>query len=434
MPRAVTTGYKAREQFREFNARTQRWACMVCHRRAGKTVAAINDMIDASMRCQRSAPRHAFVSPYYAQAKDTAWGYLKTYTQAIPGVRANESELRVDLPGDRRIRLYGADNYERMRGIYLDGMAGDEFGQWDPRAWTEVLRPTLADRQGWGVFLGTPNGENHFADMWRSAIRNREWYTLRLKASETGIIPQAELEDARLQMSEEQYRAEFECDFSASVVGTVFGRQIAEAEAEGRICSVPWQPELAVDTWWDIGTSDATVIWFTQDSGREIHVIDYLQGFGAGVGIDYYIRKLQDYPYVWGSHNGPHDIESKSFAAGGRSTMDIAGGLGFHFNVVPRIAHKHDAINATRVLLRRCWFDHDKTEPGRLALTSYHYQWDEKRKIFSTEPVHDWASDPADGFMTLGCGHVAAVLRPRITEFPRPQPLQTGPGQAWMGV
>src|SRR5690348_10841909 len=191
--RQVETGYRARSQFVPLHARRQRWAIVVAHRRAGKTVATVNDLIDGALRCRLSEPRFAYVAPYFSQAKDIAWSYLKTYTAPIPGVSANESELRVDLPNGGRVRLYGADNYERLRGIYLDGLVLDEFGDTDPRAWQEVLRPALSDRNGWAMFIGTPRGLNHFADAWDRALADPEWFTLRLRASETGLISAEEL-------------------------------------------------------------------------------------------------------------------------------------------------------------------------------------------------------------------------------------------------
>ncbi len=434
MAERIHTGYVARRQFYLMHQRKQRWAVTVAHRRAGKTVACVNDLIDAAIRCTKPNPRFAYVAPYFSQAKDVAWGYLKQYTAAIPGAQANESELRVDLPGGRRIRLYGADNYERLRGLYFDGIVLDEFGDMDPRAWAEVIRAALADRMGWAIFIGTPKGLNHFADQWREAVKDPDWFTLRLRASETGLLPDAELADARRQMSEEQYAAEFECSFEASVVGTVFGKQMERADKDGRICAVPWQPEFAVSTWWDLGTSDATAIWFTQDVGREVHIIDYYENAGAGVGIEHYVDHLSRLPYVWGAHNGPHDLEAKSFAAGGRSTLEVARGLGFQFVVIPRIAHKHDSITAARVFLQRCWFDLAKTERGRLALTSYRYAWDEKRKVFSTEPYHDWASHGSDAFQQLAMGHRTTPIR-KIEEARQTRLVQTSePGRAWMGV
>jgi phage terminase large subunit len=435
MQKLIDLGYTARPQFYPLHDRTERWAAVVAHRRAGKTVACVNELIASCCECTKPNPRFAYVAPYFSQAKDVAWSYLKHYTAPIPSSSANESELRVDLPGSRRIRLYGADNYERLRGLYFDGVVLDEYGDMDPRAWTEVIRPALSDRLGWAIFIGTPKGQNHFADLWRAAQADEAWLTYRLRASETGLIPQAELDSARHQMSEEQYAAEFECSFEASVVGTVFGKQMEQADKDGRICSVPWQPEFAVNTWWDLGSSDATAIWFTQDVGREVHVIDYYENAGAGVGVDHYVTHLSRMPYVWGKHYGPHDIEAKSFAAGGRSTLEVAAGLGFHFEVVPRVAHKHDAISAGRVFMQRCWFDRAKTERGRLALTSYHYQWDEKRKVFSTEPVHDWASDPADAFMTLACGHRTMAAKEYVRKPPEYRPMPAGSQDlSWMAM
>ena len=222
MATTVSTGYVARKQFTPFHARTQRWSCIVSHPRCGKTVASINDLIDAALRCRRENPRFAYVAPFFAQAKDIAWSYLKHYTAPIPGVQHNESELRIDIR-DKRIRLYGADNYERLRGIYLDGVVLDEYGDMDPRAWPEVIRPRLADRGGWAAFIGTAHGYNHFAELAEQAMASPDWFYTCLRASETGILPRAELEDARRAMSEEQYLAEFECFPAGTMIATTRG-------------------------------------------------------------------------------------------------------------------------------------------------------------------------------------------------------------------
>ena len=161
----VSTGYTPRAAFIPFHMRTERWASLVCHRRAGKTVACVADIVDAALRSTRDAPRFAYVAPFYTQAKDVAWVYLKRMVQDIPRTTINESELRVDLFNGARIRLYGADNYDRLRGIYLDGIILDEYADMDPRAWPEVIRPTLSDRKGWATFIGTPKGRNDFWKM-----------------------------------------------------------------------------------------------------------------------------------------------------------------------------------------------------------------------------------------------------------------------------
>ncbi len=431
---AVDTGYRPRVQFLPLHRRKQRWSVAVAHRRAGKTVACINDLIDAALRCRAHEPRFAYVAPYFSQAKDVGWSYLKQYTAMIPGTQANESELRVDLPNGGRVRLYGADNYERLRGLYFDGLVLDEYGDMDPRAWQEVLRASLADRQGWAIFIGTPRGLNHFADAWERAQAADDWFALQLKASETGLLPAAELADARREMSEEQYLAEFECSFAASVIGAYFGREMQRAADEGRIGRVPYQPEIAVDTWWDLGIDDAMAIWFTQTVGREVHAIDYYEQ--SGEGLPHYAKVLQDRGYVYGQHNAPHDIRVRELGSG-RSRLEIAASLGIRFQIVPDIGLA-DGIEAARAFLARCWFDREKTDRGRLALTSYRKVWDEKRRVFQAQPHHDWSSNGADAWRYLAVGHKTAVAR-RVSE-PERRWVEFGsgpsgtPNKAWLGV
>lgn len=428
----VSTGYQPRQQFIPLHMRKGRWAVAVAHRRAGKTVACVADLIDGALRCKLPEPRFAYVAPYFSQAKDVAWTYLKRYTAPIPGVTANESELRVDLPNGGRVRLYGADNYERLRGLYFDGIVLDEYGDMDPRAWQEVLRASLADRQGWAIFIGTPRGLNHFADTWERAQSDPDWLTVELKASETGLLPASELADARKEMSEEQYLAEFECSFAASVIGAYFGKEMQAAQNDGRICRVPHQPEVGVDTWWDLGVADATAIWFTQSVGREVHVIDYYEQ--SGEGLPHYAKVLQERGYVYGTHNAPHDIMVRELGSG-RSRLEIAKDLGIRFVVVPDIGLM-DGIDAARSFLARCWFDRDKTERGRLALTSYRKRWDEKRRMFEDRPLHDWSSHAADSWRYLSVGHKTTVRR--MAEAPPRRFIELGdgarPSSAWLGV
>jgi hypothetical protein len=406
--------------------RRPRWGIVVAHVRAGKTVACINDLVDAALRCPKPNPRFAYVAPYFSQAKDIAWGYLKHYTAAIPGIQVNESELRVDMPGGRRIRLYGSDNYQRLSGIYLDGVVLDEYGDMDPRAWKEVIRARLSDRSGWALFIGTPKGVNHFADLWNAAQSDPEWFHLSLRASETGILPPGELLSARQSMSEEDYQAQYECSFSASVVGSYWGREMQAAESEGRISRVPYQPEIGVETWWDLGIDDAMALWFTQTVGREVHIIDHYEN--SGEGLPHYAGALQQKGYVYTSHNAPHDIAVRELGTG-RSRLETAESLGIKFRVVPNIGVA-DGIDAARAFIARCWFDRARTEAGRSALVSYRKTWDEKRKVFSTHPYHDWASNSADAFRYLAVGHKITQLKQRQA----PRLVLAGGGQSgWMG-
>lgn len=418
----VDTGYRPRPLQAELHRRLKRFNVLVCHRRFGKTVLCVNELIDQALRCRRDRPRFAYMAPLYKQAKAVAWDYLKHFTRAIPGVKAHEAELRVELPGDRRIQLYGADNYDALRGIYLDGAVLDEYAQMAPKAWAEVIRPALADRRGWATFIGTPKGRNAFAELYddaRLGFRRDDgsrmdpdpaWFAALYRASETGILPPEELASARATMSEEEYQQEFECSFEAALVGAYYGKLMADLDRQGRITSVPWEPAVPVITAWDLGLDDATAIWFAQLVGRELRVIDYYEA--SGVGLEHYAKLLREKPYVYGDHLLPHDVEQREISSA-KSRYDVLMALGVRPRVVPKTA-VDDGIQAVRSLLPRCVFDQSRTAKGIEALRQYQREWDENLGTFRPRPRHDWASHPADAFRYLAIG-----LRRQETERPR---------------
>lgn len=395
----LVSPYEVREQFRPLHARETRWFIGVAHRRAGKTVADINELIIGATKCQLPNPRFAYVAPQLNQAKDIAWTYLKEYT-AFLSPKINESELWVELPGGARIRIYGADNPDRLRGIYLDGVVLDEFGDMDPTIWTQVIRPALSDRKGWACFIGTPKGKNTFYKLWVDAEDDPDWTRLILKASETGLLDQKELADARKMMSDDEYAQEYECSFDAAVRGAYYASEINAAEEE-RITSVPYDPRLQVHTAWDLGVADSTCIWFFQMVGRETRVIDVLKG--EGVGLDWYARQLQDRGYLYGKHYLPHDVEVRELGTG-KSRKEVLAGLGIEATVCPNIPVA-DGIQAVRMLLPTCWFDKVKCKEGLEALRMYRREYDDKRQEFRNNPLHDWTSHYADAFRYFAVGH-----------------------------
>lgn len=398
----VVIPYDPRQPFLPYHHRKQRWSCIVAHRRAGKTVACVNELIKAALTCEKPEPRLAYVAPLYAQAKDVAWSYLKNFTMAIPGATAHESELRVDLPGNRRIRLYGADNYDRMRGIYLDGLILDEYGDMDPRAWPEVLRPALSDRQGWATFIGTPKGRNDFYrimhgdDLWCGAVDDPEWFAMTLKASETGLIAQSELDDAKKIMTPEQYAQEYECSFDAAIVGAYYGTTISQLEVDGRIRDVPWEPTLPVYTSWDLGLDDATSIWFVQIAGGEIRVIDHYEVSNKALSEIPRVL-LSEKPYIYAEHYLPHDAEIRELMTA-KSRKDTLEGLGLRPIKIASRQSVEEGINAVRNMLPKCVFDKTKCKQGLESLKQYRREWDEKAKTFRQRPLHDWTSHAADSF------------------------------------
>ena len=395
--------YAPREEFLPLHDRLTRWGIAVCHRRAGKTVACINDLIRAAALCNKKNPRFAYIAPQLNQAKDIAWSYLLEYTECFgPGRRINASELWVELPKNgARIRIYGADNPDRLRGIYLDGVVKDEFGDMDPTIWTQVIRPALSDRKGWAIFIGTPKGKNTFHTLWTNAEDDPNWTRLMLKASDTGLLDEQELIDARKMMSEDEFAQEYECSFEAAVKGAYYGTEMNAAEDAGRISSVPYDPTLPVHTAWDLGMADSTVIWFVQSVGREIRFIDCLKG--EGVGLDWYAKRLQERDYLWGNHYLPHDVEVRELGTG-KSRKEVLAGLGIKATVCPNIP-KADGIQAVRMMLPTAWFDKSKCRAGVEALHMFRRDYDDKRQEFRATELRDWTTHYADAVRYFAVGH-----------------------------
>ena len=271
----------------------------------------------------------------------------------------------------------------------------------DPRAWPEVIRPALTDRQGWAAFIGTPRGNNHFAELWDRAKLDPDWFTLQLKASETGLLSAAELADARRVMSADQYAAEYECSFAAAIIGAYYARELEAADADKRIGRVPYDPAALVTTAWDLGFGDSTAIWFAQIIGRSVNIIDYLSS--NGVGLDWYAKQLTARPYVYHRHILPHDGAKGELIAGSTIMGSLRGLLGSNVEVLPRVSIE-DGINAARVLFAKCYFDAEKCQLGLKALRNYHRAWNDKRAVFADKPEHDWSSDGADAFRYLAMG------------------------------
>lgn len=396
----VVIPYAPRKQFIAYHDRTERFAKIVAHRRFGKTVGCINDKIKAALSNNREypPPRYSYVAPTYTQAKDIAWGYLKHYSAPIPGIKVSESELWVEYPNGARVRLYGADNYDRMRGLYNDGVTIDEPAQMDPRAWPEVIRPTLADYAGWASFIGTPQGRDWFykIDRDEKGELQPDWYRLTLKASDTGIIKSEELDSLRSGLTEDQYAQEFECSFEAAIVGAYYAKQMTQIEKQ--ITGVPYDPAARVYTAWDLGFRDATAVWFVQVIGREIHIIDYHESVGADIAVD--VKAVQGKPYSYAGHIVPHDAYAHEKQTG-KTTVEFMEGLGLQDFLRAPDHRVQDGISNAVMFIPKCWFDDKKCARGIEALRLYRAEYDDKAQTLKAKPYHDWTSHAADAFRYL---------------------------------
>ena len=404
----VVSPYEPRPLMYAFHARKQRFAALVCHRRFGKTVACINDLIDKAIQCSLPFPRYGYVAPLYKQAKDIAWVYLKHYAAPLID-KILESELTVVLKNGAVIRLYGSDNPDSLRGVYFDGVILDEYGDMSPRLFGEVIAPTLADRKGWVVFIGTPRGQNHFYEMWEDAQLNPAWFTEMHRADQTGVIEAEELELMRnLPGSDDDtFRQEFLCDFTAANRGAYYAKQLNTLIANQGI--FPYDPEKLVYTAWDIGYTDDTSIWFYQFNGKEIAIIDFFTV--SGYSVPDVLAVLREKPYSYGEFFLPHDAKNKSFQTG-KSVREQMTSAGAKVVIVPDLSVQ-DGIQAARETLPNVYFNTGNADVriGLSALKTYQREWDDRNRRFKDSPKHDWASNPADAFRMLALATTSFAVK-----------------------
>jgi len=400
MGEVIEIPYKPREHQLKVHELLEgkRFAVVVAHRRFGKTVAALNHLIREAVLNEKETPRYAYIAPTYGQAKRVAWDYLVKYTTPLGGTN-NISELRVDFWG-RRIQLYGSDNPDSLRGQYFDGVIIDEVGDQNPKIWTDIVRPALTDRKGWCLFIGTPKGHNHFKELRDRAEKEDGWGLLEFKASETGVVDDTELKQAKNEMGEDKYRQEFECSFDAAVEGSYYGQILNELEDKKHMQEIPREELSRTFTAWDLGMGDSTSIWVAQLVGTEVRLIDYYENHG--VGLDHYVKWIKDNDYLKAEHILPHDVRVRELGTG-KSRMEMLEEAGLEVKIAPRMG-LDDGIQAVRRLLPRCWFNVPKVQTGLNCLRNYRRDYDEKRKIFYERPLHDWSSHGSDSFRYLALG------------------------------
>lgn len=387
-------------------------AITVWHRRAGKDKTLFNIIIKKAF--ERVGVYYYFF-PEFAQGRRVIWDGIDgagfAFRDHIPDIlvkQAHVTDMKIVLVNGSIIQIIGTDKYDKVRGSNPVGCVFSEFAYQNPAAW-DVVRPILGENGGWAVFNSTPLGKNHFFDLYDSAKKNPKWYTALVtvedSVDENGnrYVSEDVIEEDRLSgMPEEMIQQEYYCDFTANSQGFYYLSLLTDADNEGRITNVPADPALQVETWWDIGVGDSTAIWFTQTVGKELRVINYYQN--NGVGIDHYAKHIQNLPYIYSSHNFPHDMGNTEFGTG-RTRMEMAEELftGVRLNTLPKLSLE-DGINAARIVMPRCYFDITKCEKGIKALYNYHRQWDDRTQEYKDRPKHDWSSHAADAFRYFAIG------------------------------
>jgi phage terminase large subunit len=414
---------KPRRQFRSYLERKNRWAALVCHRRAGKTVACIQDLILKAQNDKRVTPprRYAYIAPTRDQAKDVAWAMLKRYVEPYPDVRVNEADLTVTFVNGASIRLYSGENYDRMRGLYFDHVILDEFGDLDPQAWQAVVRPALSDYNGSATVIGTPKGRNGFWRLWKDALSNPDWFTLILKASESGILNEEELADIKRGTPAHIFEQEFECSFDVGRPGAIYSKSLAEARNNRRISNdVLWFKEAPVYTSFDVGAPLNQRCWVWQMVGDRINFLEALSGGDDCKTPADWAGRLTQKQYRYGAHFIPHDAAQEN---GGLWQEALK--LGGLANVVPvpRQMSVWDGINLALDAFPRIGFNEEGCKDGIDSLDAYHSKEERDGVTIKNVPVHDWSSHGSDSFSLAHQAIKAGLVVDRTAIARRPRPM-----------
>lgn len=419
-PKPPEVVIRPRKQFRAYLERKHRWACLVCHRRAGKTVACLQDLILRAQNDTRVSPprRYAYICPTRDQAKDVAWAMLKRFVEPYPDTKINEAELTVTFANNASVRLYSGDNYDRMRGLFFDFVILDEFGDLDPAAWYAVVRPALSDYQGSATFIGTPKGRNGFWKLWEEALKDPEWFTLILKASDSGILDPKELEDIRKGTPARIYEQEFECSFAVGRPGAIYSKSLEEARSQKRVSdNVLWFKESPCYTSFDLGAPLNQKVWIWQVIGDRIQYLECLTGSDDCKTPADWAARLTNKGIRYGAHFIPHD---GAMVNGGLWEEALRVGGLFNVVPVPRQMSVWDGINAGLDNFNRCYFHATGCKDGIDALDSYHSKSEMDGVTIRDTPVHDWASHASDAF-SLAHQAIKAGLVIDRTSMPRRQ-------------
>lgn len=401
-PVAVALSYVPREPFIPFHARRERWAVLVAHRRAGKTVACVNDLVAKALKCRKPNGFFAYVGPFAGQVEQIAWSYLKQAVKDIPGHTVVETKKMVKVPSSHgtqaSIRLFGADNPDALRGLYFDGVILDEVGDMKRAIWGEVIRPALADRKGWAVFIGTPKGKNFFYDLYEKAKQDTtRWFVRLLKASETGLLAQSELDELKAELDEETYQQEMECSFAAGIKGAYYASLISKMEDEGRLQPFEVVRAAPVHVAVDLGFSDAFAAWFFQLVDGELRIVDHAEW--TETAIPKIVEEVTARGYRLGDWWVPHDAKVRSLETG-KSRIELFWQLGLRPRLVPNL-DLADGIAAVRHTLPKCRINGATCYQGIEALKNYQKKWNAELGVFSKNPLHDWSSHSADAFRYL---------------------------------
>jgi phage terminase large subunit len=369
-------------------------------RRAGKDLTAFNICI---RECLRKPMVVFYIFPTYSQGKKVVWESITT-----EGVRIldyipdeivhskNSQEMKIRFKNGSLLQIVGSDNYDSLMGTNPQGIVFSEYALQDPRAY-QYLRPILTINDGWSIFLSTPRGKNHLFELYEIARNSPDWFCYKLTVDDTQHVSESRLAKEREVMSEDLIQQEYYTSFNMGIEGSYYAKYIDKMRIKGQVGQVPWESAFKVHTSWDLGVRDSTSIIFFQTIGQTVRIIDYYEN--SKEGLEHYIQVLESKDYSYGRHIAPHDIKVREFGSG-ITRIEKARQLGIKFTVAEDISIV-DGIEAVRSTLSKVWIDEVKAAKLVDALENYRAEFDVKREVYNSKPLHNWSSHAADSMRYL---------------------------------
>ena len=388
----------------------KRW--VVCwHRRAWKDKTFFNILVEEAIK---KVWWYAYVLPTYAQWKKIIWDsidkdWLKFKDHIPKEILAweNWTELKFTLKNWSFIQILWSDTIDNLRWISPRWIIFSEYAFQNPTAW-EVMRPILAENWWWAIFNSTPNGKNHFYDIYNMANENESWFCQKLSVDDTKAVTKEYIEQERRDwMSEEMIQQEYYVSFEVWAIWSYYADLIQIAYNQNRIDKLP-KSFTPVDVYFDIWRNDATALRFKQNDWQFFNFIHYHEANGK------HITKYFDYLDEYLSINNlqlwtiyfPHDSTQKRAEAEKSSLERAQDRYWLHkVHYISRTTSVQKDRDRVRELLPRCRFDIDEANLWIKCLENYKKKWDDKKKVFSDTHEHDWSSHGADSFRYFAVSH-----------------------------
>lgn len=412
-----------------------RHAELIWHRRSGKDEIALHRAACAAF--ERVAG-YWHMLPEYGQARKAIWDAVNPHTgkkridEAFPHElrkTTRNQEMIIEFKNGSTWQVVGSDSYNSLVGSAPAGIVYSEWALANPNA-RAYLRPIIAENRGWQIFITTARGKNHAYKTFKAAQNNSDAYAEILDIEQTGVLTLEEIEREKQAYIDDfgpdyglsKFEQEYMCSFTAANLGAILAGGISRLDKMGRIGPhVQFDPDGAdffISA--DIGRKDTSTWYFWQPKVGGYSIFDYDSGFGLDA--DQWCDRLEEKIVGYRKKTGaralgkiwlPHDARSKTFAAKYSGVEIFINRFGADKIAITPDSKKADRINAARRVIQRCEFS-DKCEKGIEGLSAWAFKWDEQKRIFSSDPDHDWASHDGDGF-SYGC-IIAEQVKPKEPE------------------